>query len=101
MAYVQSDLEVRWDHNPPRPESGVTVLRRIEDQWWEWRVPPNGIVPQAMAADILGVSLMSVNNWVRQGMMAQVKWPGHPSEIPLEEVKRIKSLLSPGGRLRR
>ena len=101
MAYPRNALWVVWDHDPPRSQDGVTIHREIGDEAWEWRVPARSLVPQAMAADLLGVTAMAVNNWVRRGQMRQVKIPGHPSQIPLSEVKRIRRLLTPKGRLPR
>src|SRR6266550_1402957 len=60
--------------------------------------PPsaNGSVNQTRAADLLGVTRMSVINWVRAGKVKRLKLPGHPSAVPLTEVKRVK----PAGTLR-
>lgn len=101
MAYPRDRIHIRWDRDPPGPNDGVTIHREIGDEVWEWRVPARSLVPQAMAADLLGVSVMAVNNWVRTGKMRQIKIPGHPSQIPLSEVKRIRRLLTPKGRLPR
>ena len=92
-------LEIEWD--PPGLWGGVLMRRRIAGQWYEWRIPANGLIGQAMAADLLGVSKMSVNNWVRDKKIAEVKIPGHPSAIPLREVKRIKKVLATRRRLPR
>jgi hypothetical protein len=100
MAHYQSAdrLEIQWD--PPGFLGGVTIRRRIAGKWYEWRVPANGLVNQAMAADLLGVTRMSVNNWVRTGKLKHLKIPGHPSAIPLTEVKRVKRVLQKQRRLR-
>jgi excisionase family DNA binding protein len=99
MAYPRPDIRVKWDK--PGPSQGVTVLREINGEWYAWKVPYNGVATQAMAADILGVSLMAVNNWVRSGAMKHVKPRGQPSLIPLAEVKKVKKVLDQYGRLRR
>jgi hypothetical protein len=100
MAYYQplDRLEINW--GPPGFFGGVTIRRRILGKWYEWRVPANGVVNQAMAADLLGVTRMSINNWVRAGKLKHLKIPGHPSAIPLSEVKRIKRVLQKQPRLR-
>jgi excisionase family DNA binding protein len=100
MAYFRPPdrLEINWD--PPGFFGGVTIRRRILGKWYEWRVPHNGVVNQAMAADLLGVTRMSVNNWVRAGKLKHLKIPGHPSAIPLSDVKRIKKELQRQPRLR-
>lgn len=101
MAYPNDSLHIAWDHDPPGTRDGVTIRREIGGEFWEWRVPARSLVPQTMAADLLGVSVMAVNNWVRTGRMRQIKIPGHPSQVPLSEVKRIRQLLTPKGRLPR
>ena len=101
MAYPSNSLRIVWDHEPPGPGDGVTIHREIGDEVWEWRVPARSLVPRAMAADLLGVTVQTVHNWVRQRKMRQLKIPGHPSQIPLIEVKRIRRLLTPRRRLPR
>lgn len=95
---LEDRLEIQWD--PPGFLGGVTIRRRIGGKWYEWRVPTNGVVNQAMAADLLGVTRMSVNNWVRAGKLKHLKIPGHPSAIPLTEVRHVKRLLQKQRRLR-
>jgi hypothetical protein len=99
MAYPRPKIKVQWDGFGPL--HGVTVRREIDGEWYVWRVPHNGVVPQAMAADILDVSLMAVNNWVRAGTIKHVKPKGEPSFIPLSEIKKVKKVLDQYGRLRR
>ena len=53
-----------------------------------------------MASELLGVSLMSVYNWVRTGKMRHVKVEGLPSAIPLSEVKRVRKILLENRQLR-
>jgi predicted site-specific integrase-resolvase len=53
-----------------------------------------------MAADLLGVTVMSVNNWVRAGKTKHIKIAGQPSAIPLSEVKRIRAVLAKEKQLR-
>ena len=98
MAYPTLPPEIVWDR--PGFYQGVTVRKFIQGEWYAWKVPYNGLVVQAMAADLLGVSVTAVNNWVNDGKMRHVKIAGQPSAIPLSEVKRIKKLLTPRGRLR-
>jgi hypothetical protein len=99
MAYLRPAVEVKWD--PPGHSQGVTIRREIEGEWYAWRVPYNGVAPQAMAADILGVSLMAVNNWVRSRAIKAIKPKRGPSLIPLSEIKKVKKVLDEHGRLRR
>jgi hypothetical protein len=53
-----------------------------------------------MAADLLNVSIMSVNNWVRAKKIRDIKVAGQPSAIPLSEVKRVRAVLAKEKRLR-
>lgn len=95
MAHIQPEdrLEIEW--NPPGLFGGVVIRRRIAAKWYEWRVPFNGLVSQAMAADLLNVTKMSISNWTkgRGGTLRHVKIPGQPSAIPLSEVKRVRKIL--------
>jgi hypothetical protein len=80
----------------------VTIKRELEDgNVYAWRIPFNGVVTQAMAAEILGVSLMTINNWVNSRTLRDIKAKGQPSLIPLREIKRVRSVLLEHGRLRR
>ena len=99
MAYPPPEAEIQWDRGGPF--QGVTFFREIEGERYAWKIPHNGLVSQALAAQLLGVSQMAVNGWVRTGQMRHIKVAGQPSAIPLSEVKRIKNLLGPGRRLPR
>ncbi|NIM49324.1 MAG: hypothetical protein GTO22_08700 [Gemmatimonadales bacterium] len=79
----------------------MTLHQQIDGEWYAWKVPWNGLVSQALAAQLLGVSHMAVNGWVRSGRVRHIKVAGQPSAIPLSEVKRIKKLLGTGRRLPR
>ena len=98
MSYAPPEPKIKWDR--PGLMQGVTIERWLEGQWYAERIPHNGLVTQALAAGLLGVSLMSVNNWVRQGKMRHIKVTGQPSVIPLGEVKRIRAILAKEKRLR-
>ena len=95
-------------HQRPKPEivwdggllEGVTIIHEIDGQRYEWTIPWNGAATQAMAADILGVSLMAVNNWARSGAIKSFKPPGQPSMIPLSDIKRVRTILEEYGRLK-
>lgn len=97
MAYAPPPPEIAWDR--PSLFQGVTIRRLIDGEWYAWKIPYNGLVSQAMAADLLGVSITAVNNWVRAGKMKHIKIAGQPSAVPLSEIKRIKKLMTPRGRL--
>ncbi len=90
MSYTPPHRVV-WDH--PGLSQGVTIEREIDGQTYAERVPHNGLVSQALAALLLGVSLMSINNWVRDKKLRHIKVAGQPSAIPLSEVKRVRAIL--------
>ena len=98
MAYASPPARVKWD--PPGLFQGITIERYLEGQWYAERIPHNGLVSQALAAELLGVSLMSVNNWVRAKKVRHIKVAGQPSAIPLSEVKRIRAVLAKEKQLR-
>ncbi len=99
MSYYQAPI-VSWDTGGKY--QGVSITRQLEDgNEYVWRIPYNGVVTQAMAADILSVSLMTVNNWVNEGLLPHIKQKGQPSVIPLREIKRVRDIRLAHGRLRR
>jgi hypothetical protein len=98
MAYAPPPPRIAWDR--PGLFQGITIERYLEGQWYAERIPHNGLVSQALAAELLGVSLMSVNNWVRAKKVRHIKVAGQPSAIPLSEVKRIRAILAKEKQLR-
>jgi hypothetical protein len=98
MSYADPEPRVIWDR--PGLTQGVTIQYQIEGETWAERIPYNGLVSQALAARLLGVSLMSVNNWVRAGKLKHIKVAGQPSAIPLREIKRVRGILAKEKRLR-
>jgi hypothetical protein len=99
MSYARATPKVFWDR--PGPFQGLTIRHPVEGQLYEWRIPWNGAVTQAMAADILEVSLATVNSWINTHALLALKAKGHPSVIPLREIKRIRKILLEYGRLHR
>jgi hypothetical protein len=98
MAYSPPPSRVKWDR--PGLLQGVTIEREIDGTRYAWRIPHNGLVSQALAAQLLDVSLMSVNNWARDKKIRHIKVAGQPSAIPLSEVKRIRAILAKEKQLR-
>ena len=98
MAYADPEPRITWDR--PGLFQGVTIKREIGGRRYAERIPYNGLVSQAVAAQLLGVSLMSVNNWVRAKKIRHIKVTGQPSAIPLSEVKRVRVSLARERRLR-
>ena len=65
MGYCQPpEARIVWDR--PSRWQGVTIKREINGELYAWKIPWNGVVPQAMAAGLLRVSTMAINNWVRE-----------------------------------
>lgn len=96
--YIPSlEPKVTWDK--PGLTQGVTIERYLNGAWYAERIPHNGLVTQALAAQLLGVSLMSINNWARAGKLKHIKVAGQPSVIPFAEVKRVRAILEKQGRL--
>jgi hypothetical protein len=88
--YIPSpESRITWDR--PGLLQGVTIERYLNGAWYAERIPHNGLVTQSLAALLLGVSLMSINNWARAGKLKHIKVNGQPSVIPFAEVKRIKA----------
>ena len=91
MAYVSPEPVIYWE-NPPGPRQGVILRHRLNGEEFDEYIPYNGIVTQALAARLLDVSLMTINNWVRGKKLRHIKIAGQPSVIPFAEVKRIKAI---------
>jgi hypothetical protein len=98
MAYAPPPTRIKGDGSGPL--HGVTIERQLDGAWYAWRIPHNGLVSQAIAAELLDKSLMSVNNWVNAGKLRHIKIPGQPSAIPLSEIKRVRKILAEERRLR-
>ena len=97
MSYASPEPKVTWDR--PGLMQGVTIERWLNGQWYAERIPHNGLVTQSLAAQLLGVSLMSINNWARAGKLRHIKVAGQPSVIPFAEIKRVKGILEKEKRL--
>ena len=88
MGRARPDLiTVYWD-NPPGPRAGVTLVKTIRSRKYEVRVPASGYLTQIEAAAALGVTLMTVNRYVR-GKIIRGKRDHGISVIPLKELKRF------------
>ena len=55
LAYgVGGGVDTNWDR--PGLFQGVTIRRLIEGEWYAWKIPHNGLVSQAMAADAMALA---------------------------------------------
>ena len=98
MAYSNPEPRIVWDG--PGLFQGVSIEREIGGTMYAEHIPYNGLVSQSLATRLLGVSLMSVNNWVRNKKIKHIKVAGQPSAIPLSEIKRVREFLEKEKRLR-
>lgn len=102
MAYNQPPKPVvEWDR--PGLFQGVTIKRQLEDgKWYAWRIPYNGVVTRAVAAELLAVTVMTISNWVESGALREVRHhPSGTSLMPLSEIKKVRKVMDDYGRLRR
>lgn len=69
----------------------VAVFTRIypSGEVWTRRVDETGYVTQQQAAQLLGVALVRLNEWVRYDRIAGVRNVGGQSMIPLKSVRSI------------
>jgi len=88
MGQARPDLiEVVWD-NPPGPSQGLTLIRHVRGRESRTRVAPSSPLTQIETAAVLGCTLMTVNRYVRSGVLKDQKRHGI-SMIRLSEVKRF------------
>jgi hypothetical protein len=72
LAYVQRPSPGNW-RSGFEVEPGGRVVARIReiDRWgiaWEAELPEHGVVPVSVAAKLFGVSVMTVHNWIANGL---------------------------------
>lgn len=88
MGQARPDLiQVFWD-NPPGPSQGLTLIRHVRGRESQTRVGPSSPLTQIETAAVLGCTLMTVNRYVRSGVLKDQKRHGI-SMIRLSEVKRF------------
>ena len=102
MGRARPDLIRVLEENPPGPQAGIILVRRVRGREYETEIGPRGYLSQIEAAAFLGKSLMAVNRYVRLGLLKDVTREGI-SMIQLAELRRFRreSLEGKGGRLRR
>ncbi len=84
-----------WD-NPPGPAQGLTLVKQARGREYETRVGPRGSLTQIETAAALGVSVMTVNRYVRSGILRSHTEDG-VSVIRLSEIKRFLEARRRGG----
>ena len=88
MGQARPDLITVYWENPPGPDQGLILVREIRGREYETYIVPDDSLTQSEAAAVLGVSLMTVNRYVRSGKLRDDKGEGI-SMIPLREIKRF------------
>ena len=103
MGRARPDLIRVLEENPPGPQAGITLVRRVRTREYVTEIGPRGYLSQIEAAAFLGKSLMTVNRYVRLGLLRDVTREGI-SMIQLAELRRFRREHlkgGKGGRLRR
>ncbi len=88
MGQARPDLITVYWENPPGPDQGLILVREIRGREYETYIVPDDSLTQIEVAAVLGVSLMTVNRYVRSGKLRDDKREGI-SMIPLREIKRF------------
>lgn len=103
MGRARPDLIRVLEENPPGPNAGIILVRRVRTREYRTEVGPRGYLTQIEAAAFLGKSLMSVNRYVRLGLLKDATRDGI-SMVQLAELRRFRREYldsGKGGRLRR
>jgi hypothetical protein len=88
MGRARPDLiRVYWE-NPPGPNQGLFLCRQHRGREEELYVGPRDSLTQIETAAVLRVSLMTVNRYVRSGLLRGRQQHGI-SMIRLSEIKRF------------
>ncbi len=84
-------LEYTWYAGNPGPFEGIIVIRTDRfGQRWELRLQRGSFVTIRVAAGLLGVTPMTVSNWLRSGQIKHGRAMGKGATvIPLNEVERV------------
>ncbi len=88
MGQARPDLiRVYWE-NPPGPDQGLMLIRELRGRRYETFIGPRDSLTQIEAAAVLKVSVMTVNRYVRAGILKDHR-EGGVSVIRLSEIKRF------------
>jgi hypothetical protein len=94
---ARPDLITVLEENPPGPNAGITLLRRVRSREYRTQIGPRGHLSQIEAAAFLGKSVMAVNRYVRLGLLKDTTRYGI-STIQLAELRRFRREYLEGGK---
>src|SRR6266571_4153371 len=103
MGRARPDLIRVLEETPPGPQASIRLVRRVRTREYVTEIGPRGHLSQIEAAAFLGKSLMTVNRYVRLGLLKDTTRYGI-SMIQLAELRRFRREYlegGKGGRLRR
>ena len=97
MGRARPDLITVLEENPPGPNAGITLVRRVRSRVYRTQIGPRGHLSQIEAAAFLGKSVMAVNRYVRLGLLKDTTRYGI-STIRLAELRRFRREYLEGGK---
>lgn len=97
MGRARPDLITVYEENPPGPNARIWLVRKVRGREYETEIGPRGYLTQIEAAAFLGKSVMSVNRYVRDGLLHDDHEEGI-SMIPLWELRRFRREVLRGGK---
>src|SRR5258708_5670154 len=96
MGRARPDLIKVIHENLPGPNAGIILVRRVRTREYRTEVGPRGFLSQIEAAAYLSKSLMTVNRYVRLGLLKDVTRDGI-SMVQLADLKRFCREYLEGG----
>ena len=84
------ELVYTWYAGQPDPFTGIIVIKTDRfGQKWELKIHRDSVVTIRVAAGLLGVTAMTVTNWISAGVFPRAKRKNQVMVIPVREVERI------------
>ena len=97
MGRARPDLIRILEPNPPSARAGIILVRRVRTREYRTEIGPGGYLTQIEAAAFLGKSLMTVNRYVRLGLLRDVTRE-EISMIQLGELREFRREYLDGGK---
>ena len=83
-------LEYIWYSGSPGHFKGVIVVKTDRfGQRWQLQIGRGSFVTVRVAAGMLGVTPMTVTNWVRAGQFPNAKTKNRATVVPFHDIERI------------